>query len=309
MNDKYLIVAILYNLELEKNTTFDFLGWTISNDLKGLEKMMPDQKYFLMGIGGGRYLELEEKSFAYKTYTLKEDEENERILTKNEYNLSVALSLIWLYKDNSITIAEIFYHSYSNGDIRFGHSDRTISDAKGNLTPLSINDSFKEKIKEYNLSAFLKPLIFIPEKNRKDLYSNMSRTQNAYSLLETARSTPFLPMKIAFYVDVLECLVVSESNELRYRLMINTAYFIENEKDKRDEVGKTVEDAYKVRSALFHGLTIKSKIDDLEEMSYKLDDIVRRVLLKAVIKQDIFNAKVTSSKNLVKDYFRSLLFT
>ncbi|MCV0367241.1 MAG: hypothetical protein K5798_08290 [Nitrosopumilus sp.] len=95
--------------------------------------------------------------------------------------------------------------------------------------------------------------------------------------------------KILDLMICLESLLQDEQGELRFRLSIRTALFLETDKSKRNRVYKVIKKGYDIRSAIAHGGDASViKIDEeeitLENLVVEIEEYVRRSI-KEFIKQ------------------------
>lgn len=319
MNNKCIVISFIENLSLKENTRFTFFDWNISNNFEELMGIIPNPLSFFEGIGRIMMLALSQTTFAYKIHDLEKGENHGNILHSQWLELNSKLSLLWLYQDNSIFISKIFSQGLNDHYVGINQGDIILSNSRGLYERILFDDSFIEKIDADKLSTYV-DLLFVPSNEIKitipdskvkgtsyeSTYSSFSRIQRTFSLLQIARNTVLLPMKIGFYINALECLLVGMESELNFRLQVNTANFIGKTKDEKGKIRNIVKSAYDVRSKFFHGSIFKQKLDDLQSLSQELDGILRSAILEAVNKQDIINAKDTSKFD---EYFKSILFS
>jgi len=95
--------------------------------------------------------------------------------------------------------------------------------------------------------------------------------------------------KILDLMICLESLLQGEQGELRFRLSIRTALFLETDKSKRNRIYKIVKKGYDIRSDIAHGGDASVvKIDEqeitLEQLVIEIEEYVRRSI-KEFIKQ------------------------
>lgn len=116
-------------------------------------------------------------------------------------------------------------------------------------------------------------------------YDNLHIIQRAMSFLSMARMAQTLHLKITNYVMVLECLFSYERSGVTRHVTNRTGSYLESDLTKRQEIIKLVNDAYNVRSRYVHGQKLGDEQDNTEfllEIVRSLDNIVRRVILKAI---------------------------
>lgn len=316
MKKQYLIFAILENLILEENTTFDFCGYTISNNINSFFKQFPDIQKFTTSVGSILTSEFFTKCFA--CVMIEYDNENQNDLLAYEGGrLRSLLQLIWLMEDNSVFNSINYSINMENSNTIINRGNLFFSNSKGLYEPLlldneKINIIENDKLLDENskiIYRFYNELEYTTDgrfhkPHLEKYYIDKTRLQRSLSLLLIARTTSFLPMKIGFYINTLECLLLTVESELSFRLRLYAANFIGNSKSEKEEISNIINKAYSIRSKYFHGENLTSKItDNLQNISQQMDVIVRKVMKKAIIHSDIIN-----DNNKLNEYFNSILF-
>lgn len=313
--EQYFIISVIEGLELKKDTSFQLIDWTITNKREEIIDNTPNPTTFLNRVGGILSDSLSNKTVAYKFVSVPLGNMN-FVLAQEAESIAGFLSLLWLNNDNSFRIQVSYLQNKSNFEVRTNIRTNLCSNAKGGYESILINSP----LIDHDLYQY-EPLIAFGDNEQSDnlksisyenpiksiigdIYSTLSRLQRSWVLLSQARTTDFLPMKIGFYINTLECLVLTTESELAFRLQLYTANFIGENKEDKSEIIETIKKCYRVRSKFFHGEGIaKLTITDLQDLSFKLDNIVRRTLKKAVDCKDVIN-----DNKKIESYFTSLLF-
>jgi hypothetical protein len=228
-----------------------------------------------------------------------------------------------LYRENSIFTSVQISQDCKEYHTQINRRNDFTSNSSGKYEEIHFTSDIINNIKESKLYSFIEPLIFTkdieykddsdkanyhPNAHRADLENSMTkftRIQRAFLILNIARTTSFLPMKIAFYINVLECLLLNDNMELNFKLQMYTANFIGKDKDDKMYIRNTINKAYGIRSVFFHGSKIKQNQIQLEQISKQLDNVLRKTIIKAIETKEVFNDKNTS---LLNDYLKSILF-
>jgi hypothetical protein len=110
---------------------------------------------------------------------------------------------------------------------------------------------------------------------------DVSRLGRAWWILETARMTADVALKIAHYVTCFEGLFSTDSSELVHKLSERIAWFLGATPQERLSLFRTVKEAYAVRSKVVHGDKLSNKqFAGLRNVSDTCDDLLRRSLRK-----------------------------
>lgn len=121
----------------------------------------------------------------------------------------------------------------------------------------------------------------------------------AIHLIGFARSSGFIPHKIAFYCSALEAMLSTSQSELSHQIAERVAIVI-NTDETRIEKYRFVKKCYGIRSKFIHGDTVSVKEDDLVGISKKLDQTVRETV-QAIISDDNLREAVRDKSNLLDD--------
>jgi hypothetical protein len=316
MKEKYVLIAIINCLILEENTTFNFFNWKITNDKKLITQNIPNSENLIKKLGEAHIEEILNKTVAIKL--CESNDLPHSLIHKQSLSINGLISLIWLENDNSIGSYSQSIQTIDGINTYANISDSFKTNAKGGFTNFHLKNDFINKIKDDQLMKYCKDLILTAKNKNLNIenkshrtelenhFTNMSRFQRSFILLSIARSNSFLPMKIAFYVNVLECLLLDVDAELSLRLRLYASTLIGENKEEKEHIMNIVNKAYSVRSQFFHGSVIQLNKEKLENLSCEVDDLTRRIIIKSLTISEIINTKNTNKRS---DYFKSILFT
>ncbi|MCZ8216479.1 MAG: HEPN domain-containing protein [Cyclobacteriaceae bacterium] len=219
-----------------------------------------------------------------------------------EYDVNTILTfclLTWLVKDNSINLNSYFlyntstknyynkikYKSYCTCKGNYGDQIFTVGDLKRTL----------EFVKIFLQNFDLNDIIEDPEAARvsgiKDEginlinYNKQNRIARALLFLDPVRITNKIPNKIAFYIGIFECLFSTSAGEVTHKVSERLAFYLGDSVETRKDLFRFMKRLYDTRSQLIHGqlLSKDSKTNEqLSGMSVMIDDIVRKVLVRAM---------------------------
>lgn len=324
MNNKEIIFAIIENLNLERHTTFKLYDWTITNDSALILEHIPNLKAIVTLSGEILGSFLLTKTIAFQIYDVNDLTNISRLIHEESTKLNFLLSLIWFNTDNSFFSSLQISQNYKNHSVIINRRDSFVSNASGNYNVMTISDNLIYHIKEIDFLDFYillltKERLSTGDKTYRDISSSymhraeieetmikQTRIQRSFNILTIARITSFLPMKIAFYINVLECILLNDNAELNFKLQLYTAIFIGENSEEKAYIRNIINTTYDIRSKFFHGSNIKQSVQELRKLSIQLDDIVRKIFLKAIKNHEIFNNKDTSVLN---DYLKSIMFS
>lgn len=318
MKDNHLIIAIIENLSLDPNTSFDFFDWTITNNPVLIKEVIPNEEAFIHLVGSIFYDCIYNQPVAFKFCETNIGENISIVLHNEAGKINSVLSLLWIYFDNSIFSSIQFSQNVKEYGMCSNRRDSFISNSYGIYIKTHLQSESIKKISGYSLFDTANELYHSAEVSKEELTSNgiragledhmvnFNRLQRAHLLLSICRSTSLLPMKIAFYINVLECLLLSTESELNYRLQIYVANLIGEDKSEKEKIGSHIKLSYSVRSKFIHGAKIKHSYDELKQLSSQLDELTRKVFVKSFNIKNIINSK--NSRDL-DEYMNSITFS
>ncbi len=143
-------------------------------------------------------------------------------------------------------------------------------------------------------------------KTKPDRKTN--RVSRALFYFQGIRSSDYLPLKIAEYMTCFESLFLKSDKELSHQLAERVAFFIEEDPAKRVETYKLLKKAYNIRSVTLHGNIEKSSFERLKDVALKLDEILRRSILKIISDRNLlegFNDEKNFNEKMLKMIFNN----
>jgi len=315
MKKKYILFSIIEFLTLDENTSFNLLDWTITNNKEFIIKTIPNIENLKHNQGLVCVEQILTKPIAFKIY---ESEDNPNYIMHNESsNLNGLLSIIWMEFDNAIGTYKQYIQTIDGANTFSNYRNSFVTDSKGSYSLFHLKNDLINTISNDELLQY-KYLLHLVDRNKptepskafraeleKD-FIKMNRIQRSFFLLNIARSNSFLPMKIAFYINVLECLLLDNDAELSLRLQLFSASIIGENRDDKIFIRDIVNKSYNVRSKFFHGSVISLNKDELQILSSQIDEIIRKILVKSKTMEEIINTK---NNTIRADYFKSIIFS
>lgn len=318
---KYFLIAPIRNFRSAPKTRAIVFGWTFTNDPELIKSSIPNISNLKLQIGEINTLKLFNSLVAFKFCENEELAHN--IIHYEAANLNAILHLIWFLKDNSVFANYMICQNVSTAIIHTNTRNIFYTTSSGNNIILDfknqdfiqLNNLFLALWEDlYSTSKNIDPIKkksteepdnFTPADIRND-YHNLTRIQRANYILSYARTISLLPMRIALYINVLECLILNDNAELNFKLQIFTSNFIGKSVEEKNKIRDLINKTYAIRSKFYHGSKIKEKHPSLVKISTELDYIIRRTFFNVFPKKEIFND--TDNKKLT-DYFKSILFS
>lgn len=244
----------------------------------------------------------------------------ELFFEKVKNNAIVLSTAIWMVKDSCVQGNPTYLLTNTGYKIvATMKRDYSLSNGEHETIELS-NLELKEVEKYYNLLApiILKKLNVAPEKNYSSMFSYMVEVDSldrskessfvrALVALQNARSNSQLPVKIDFYIQLLQCIYGREGRSYNIQRMLikYTTRLLNLNGEERDDAKKVIKTAFKIRSKQTHGIKINYSIEEIKEVAIQLDEYVREVLKMILPKKELdYNTKKEAKK--VNEYFRNL---
>jgi hypothetical protein len=113
-------------------------------------------------------------------------------------------------------------------------------------------------------------------------YNDLNRIQRTIRFLQLARSTRQLPMKISFYVMILECLFsADEPYNTTVKVSRRVSNYIEPIEEDRAATQDFITESFSIRNKYLHGQQLRENHQSwvqLKPIAIQLDTLVRRVL-------------------------------
>jgi len=149
-------------------------------------------------------------------------------------------------------------------------------------------------------------------------YSSYNCIDRSIHFLHIARRERLPAFKISFYVPILESLFTTDSFAVTHKVCERVSLYLEQEKEKREELYDFINKVYQTRSTFLHGQ--KFSEDALNEIvqndhAVRLDEIVRASLLMIMLcDYEIFTGLKPKGNSLKKtieirsDFLKYLMF-
>ncbi|MHA4151426.1 hypothetical protein [Bacillus cereus] len=230
------------------------------------------------------------------------------------YYLRLAQDLIndlWKVKDNNIYVRDGFllaYHNHFEDGFTFKASlseiyfYSTCEDKESTFTKNEIQSAARDytpfPIDEYEERHFGGKN---PDSDHLFKNKGSNRLDRAFYFTLIARTSCILPMKIVAYCNALECLFTIGTSEVNHKIAERVALMLGTTGETKKELFKLIKKAYDYRSLVVHGQQLKGEEVKLVDISQKLDDILRQLL---VAKHDVFSKNDTE----MGETFTNLLF-
>jgi len=204
---------------------------------------------------------------------------------------------LWLCKDNSV-IPELGYLKFFSESllkVQAFNTNTIYSNYKGSFEDCQFTLDELNKAVEY--FPVLMKLSSAKELNPyTNLSSNGNRIARAMLFIQSARLSPDLGSKVAYYCSSFESLFSISSAELKHRLSETIAFFLESENLLPREVYENLKLAYDLRSSVVHGSIISKRFtrNDFELLIKTVGncDNYARLIIK----------KIMSDPNLIEIY-------
>ena len=203
---------------------------------------------------------------------------NEKLTFEMDISESVSSSVhnlyncLWLLRDNSANIIEA--HSYNENDRRgFNRQrDALFSNAKGEFETQTFSKKELRKAAEYaeklrvlsGIQQIEGEPLEVPNEVRLGgmeyiLYKSQNRIDRAIVFLSLARGNSYLPLKISFYIAILESLFTTDNNEVTHKVTERVVFYLEGSGTEKRSNFDLVKKAYGIRSKFVHGQKMDTK--------------------------------------------------
>jgi hypothetical protein len=243
-------------------------------------------------------------------------EEIDRVSSSIRKTLSRIVFFTWFFKDSSSDLNTLYLLAENRG--HESYERKVYSNCLGKQIETTFtDDEFKSAAALYARYSSIATINEFEEmkvgsespKRAADInvhdfnYHILNRMERAINFLEFARATPFLPLKISFYVCAHEALFSTDNLEVTHKISERVAYYIGGDYIDRLDTFKKMKKAYSIRSNYFHGQDfLNVKKADLEIAAKSIDEITRRVLRQAITEDiDIFAYNNSKLSELFRD--------
>lgn len=258
-------------------------------------------EYFIKIIGMLEYEQLKKGPYYYAISDKETSEDlfdSEKGLAFLDYYLSqiqLLNNLLWLIKSHSVN-TEVAFLQVEDGERITHHSNKRVTaflNHKGKKEDVVFSsEDFKKalKLKEYLYDELSSDSISDADSMHENIYK-AKRLERTFYILQSARSFDHLPLRISNFVTILETLLSTSSSEVTHKLRERAAWLLGNNFEQRIEIYKLIGDIYSVRSNYVHGNSMPKKFNtnaSLGGLSGKLEDLVRRLILKILTDENIY---------------------
>lgn len=303
------MVGLTY-IVLEEDLKPDFLigqGLYLTNDKNFIENLINPNFIKIAGQMEANFLK--ESVIIYSVEDVEEDGFIPQSYLINKLKkVDFFLTLSWLVKDNNIDFENGFIEYYKK-DSRYYLDVNTLAHQYSCSNGINQNIIFSKQELE-SIRLFEEGYGFEIVKH-EETYQTLSqkdflRLARALNFLQISRSYHDLGLKIANYCTAFECLFSTATTELTYRLSERIAFFLGKTTEDRKDIFNVIKKAYAFRSSVVHGDVIK-KVNELGEVSEKMDDCLRKTLTK-IFEEDDIDEILTKTNNDIDNYFNDLIF-
>ncbi|MGY6649182.1 hypothetical protein [Wenyingzhuangia sp. IMCC45574] len=323
--NEFFVCSTRYIKLYKSNQNFDFGSFSFSNDDSLLERLLRNE-FCIQSIGLINMPPCRQNSpFFYGSIeNSRSREERVRDSEKDLEFFQSILANLWFIKDCSCNSS--FHYDISKRDKFIFNRTRTtvFSNSLGNygnnffsIEDIKTSYEITKKIMEIqNISK--KSEEFYKQKPNQEIghitpgdsnykkYANTNRIERAYLFLSMARSHSFLPLKISFYIGLLETIFTTDGSEVTHKVSERCAFYLCEFFDKQNTFD-FIKECYGIRSKFVHGQKLHKKYDyeTLKLKSVKLDDIMRKLMNKIVLNDSKTFLKNDADLN---NFFKRLVF-
>ncbi|WP_420153553.1 hypothetical protein [Siphonobacter sp.] len=234
--------------------------------------------------------------------------------------LQFIISSLWFIKDNGASVTECYSITFPDF-VACNRSDVLYSNSSGEFRPTKFNkEDFDQALQILPKIAEIKKIenavtLQQPEGMSVGMrvdemsllpYNQLERLSRSLHFLHLARSTSILPLKISFYIAILECLFTSDKTEVTHKVTEAATLFVGGDFETKKGNFELVKTAYGIRSSYVHGQHLEKKHSTREflmNISNKMDSFLRELYRKAIDNQELFKL---SDKDY-RQYFRDMI--
>ncbi|RYX81647.1 hypothetical protein EON73_04700 [bacterium] len=315
--------------KIDHNIEFDVNPFTLTSNLKILQEEFQNNEFEILFGKAIISDSINDSSYGY--HLTRFEEVYDQTLSqniKNKFSLGInridgLLKYLWFIKDCCCQRTAVLLN-VSKKDVLFVTnsplttlSDGTCSNSAFSSEELQRTISIATKISEISkhnssiVKAQYENIQFgfnLPD-STQGTYNAGSRIDRALMFLSQARNTAFIPLKIAMYVSILECLFASsnDNSEIIHKIAERFANYIGGSLEEKIINFKFLKATYNIRSKLLHGskLPKENSIKDssLNVTSRELDRLLRIVLTKVIM----YDSKEFLMDDM-NDYYLKLTF-
>lgn len=281
---KHTFVSLLHGIEISEN-----LGsgekindrLKITNDHKKISSLFNEEHKQIIGDMETTSL-LSGAPVVFAEASLTQEMTQQEFLLSCIYEVQLFLMTTWVIQDNSIN-CEISFLFSGSGKLSHASSNfvaHLYSTATGTK---SITKLSREKLREMRLLHH--ETILTPEHPYKmppsQLTSSHPRISRAILMINAARGTPDIAIKIAHYCTAFETLFSTSQSELAHQLSERIACYLHKGGGERLSAYKKLKLAYSLRSKVVHGATLNAeKLDNAFAAAKYCDEAARQIFFK-----------------------------
>jgi hypothetical protein len=247
------------------------------------------------------------KAVVWGNMTLENNQDPLRLLNAKLYQTQGFLNSIWLFLDNGID-TEMGFLLYEKGGFPAASSsyiNYVPYAAVGTSPIISISREKLQEIRKFHRERFTDEAF--GEYPITKVQKSEGRITRALYLVQGARESKDVGVKIMHYCSALETLFATSQGELSHQLSERIAHFIDNIPDKRIETYRMMKKAYSLRSKITHGTALSTKdLVDLRNLSIACDDFLRRSFNQIFSNTETY--KVFGSETQLDNYLIELIF-
>jgi len=301
---KYTLVAAIIDLNFENKLSKPIKiqdDTYISNNSDHFKEFIKPENYYVIGSLEGELL-FKGGPVVYKSCEVKDIEESHAELVEFMRDIQAFFMSMWLIKDNSANIELSFAISQSDSHV---HSNSlSLRNTQHNTTNSLVIYSEQElqssadwcNSKMKGMNADQVPKLTMSQKQ-------INRINVAASLLQQARSSGDIGIKIANYCSYFEALMSTNSTELTHQLAERAAFLLRNQPIERYEHFQQTKKAYAVRSKVVHGDVLSNnQLQSIEETSKHCDQVSRELLIK-VLSDTLFSSALGATDKSALDKY------
>lgn len=321
MQVQFLCSTRQLNTNSENGEGFWYDIFSLTNNPDALNAII-DSDLKRIKIGSNKFFdEFQNKLYFYSVpikYTYRQQAKNEA--ERYHTYLKRLMIAMWLVKDNSCNVP--FFLCTFPDDAVFEITTNTFySNCRGEYTPVEFTTEelfeasrFADLIDEFSTGTEheQRPDFQNDQINRGAInfafYNSFARADRAHLFLQLARSTSFLPLKISYYVLLVECILSPDERSENSRNVANRlSFYLGGSPEEKQEIFKEFKKAYNTRNKFFHGQPL---ITDTDESSYLISqakwlDTTIRILLRKVLVEDAEKFRLNDTE--YKAWLNSLL--
>lgn len=303
MNYSIWSVSKLYNIQLEEKYRNLQISnkYMISNDILLFDKIFHKDE-FVKGIGTIQYHDYSISNLLYrKVHDIKMFEDGGLpLLTEMSMDIQDFITCLWMVRDNGVTFEDAFLFMEVEGKSTSTILNKSLlwtNSCGTNDCELFSNKEIELAMTYYkNFDRFygvmwpeeLQKTARVHSQQHEDFHlffnRHATRIQRFLFQLHNARTENFMPSRLAAYSTCLEAIVSTAKDNIKHNTSYRTANLLKDVFDK-DNTIKVIKEAYNIRSYYLHGSKIGDKFGAsdyrrIKDTSKKMDDILRKVLLK-----------------------------